>query len=109
MRAADAAVRFGLSARQVQEMAAEGGIPGFKLPGCAAWLFDPQDLDNIIRAAKENSPCRNAASRKAKTQTTTSSSAAKPGGANTSSKASASVSPYELLMSRRRGRKGTGS
>src|ERR1700686_3748397 len=40
LRSADVARILPYSIRQIEKMAAEGTLPGFKLPGCVLWLFD---------------------------------------------------------------------
>ncbi len=40
LRSDDVARILPYSVRQIEQMAAEGSLPAFKLPGCSVWLFD---------------------------------------------------------------------
>jgi len=113
LKAKDIARILPFSVSQITAMAAQpGSLPGFKLPGCALWLFD----ETVVRAwmsiyingcpAKGVTPCR---SRKMPTQIAISRSVKASGTSATSSEASPSGKHFQRLMSSKRGNNATES
>ena len=73
LRSEDVARIIPLSVRQIEQMAAEGHLPGFKLPGCALLLFDEtvvrQQISIYVSALKPRgvTPCLNSVQPKTRT------------------------------------------
>jgi hypothetical protein len=115
LRAEDVARILPLSVRQIQDMAAEGSLPGMKVPGCDVWMFEEAAIrallvkrSEVVEAKGQTPSCRRSPTRSA-IPIAISSFATASGTSATSSVAAASSSPLGRLMSARRGRSATRS
>lgn len=110
LRAEDVARILPLSVRQVQAMAAEGSLPGMKVPGCDVWMFEETAIRALLTKRRDVAEtegktriCRRSSPRSS-TPTETSTAATMSGTSATNLADAASSSPLGRLMSARRGR-----